>query len=108
MTITDPVIRYWCEGTELDCCEALGYLVNSRQTALVYVTGGEGKEDYTNQYYRAYVTAEPGKACHIGITSVKASVARAKDATVVILTAALLAQAADKARLKQQAEAVRT
>jgi hypothetical protein len=98
MIKTDPVIRYWCEGTELDCCEALGYLARSEQTALVYVTGGDGKEDYKNQYYRAYITAEPGRECQVFVSSVKTDVQGAKDAAVVLLTAALLAQAADKAR----------
>jgi hypothetical protein len=104
MSIDDTVIRYWCEGTELSCCEALSCLVNSSGTRLIYITGGDGREDYTNLYYRAYVTAEPGLPCHIGVTSVTTSIARAKEATVVIMTAALLAQAADRKRLAAPAE----
>ncbi len=104
MIITDPVIRYWCEGTELNCCEALGYLVNNTGVRLLYVTGGDGREDYANQYYRAYITAEPGQPCRISVTSVKTTVPGAKEATVVIMTAALLAQAADTARAKRAAD----
>lgn len=84
--------------------EALKYLAEDEGTSFLRVTAQVGEAYGKPVYLEVYITAVPGQPCSIMCCSGKMTPDEAEAYAVLLITARLMAQTADR----QRAEAVRT
>lgn len=100
----DVEITYYREREELSEHEALKYLVDDEGVSFLRLLIPSGEQYGKATYFEASITAVPGQPCSIMVRSEKLTADGAQTVAILLITARLIAQAADR----QRAEAVRT